>query len=367
MGKEKEDKAKGKKGKGKDKGKGKGKGKGKDKGNDTSNDKVKQTGKDKGNGKEKGKNKGAKWGEFIGFIYQEIPTTKTLLIKCWKATEEFGGEAVLPSWSNSVEAKVGDKISFDVEDMVQEGEGEPRPLAKNVSIRERGAGNVAKGPPPTDVRTQILYYLSDENLRTDKFFHDTIASSEGGWISTDIFLGCRRIKQLAATTKSIINGLRDAPGIEVHDAPGEEAVRRTSPSPPLEGSNAVAKKSVLAPSGVAKQNKIVPVQSSDMYAVGLVANKSVKEPCKFFITCEAIHERYGKDAFFESSQKPVGVDTGSLVVFKVPQDAEKGKNPKVTFIAKVAPLGAAVLAASGAGEVANVGQRKRNADGTLKS
>merc|ERR1712086_295819 len=260
-----------------------------------------------------------------------------------------------------------------------------------MGIRERGTGAVAKGPAPTDVRTQILYYMSDENLRTDKFFQEQIASSEDGWISTDVFLGCRRVKQLAATTKSIIDGLRGAPGIEVHDTPGEEAVRRTSPPPALEGSIPAAKtgsipaaktgsipaaktgsippwqKVVVAPSGVAKQSKIVPVQGSDMYAVGLVANKSAKEPCKFFITCEAVHEKYGKDAFFESSQKPVGVDIGSLVVFKVPQDAEKGKNPQVTFIAEVAPLGAAVLAASGAGEVTNVGQRKRNADGTLKS
>jgi len=171
-----EDKAKGKED---DKGKGKGKGKGKDavkgKGNNAVKDQPKDAGDDKqnqlvkgrGNGQTKGtlvfKSSqrpkrtfqfmfrfpvwgGEGWisrlaflrGPFVGFIYQEVAATKTLLIKSWKALEEFGDEAVIPQSCNYVGAKVGDKITFDVKEFAQEGEGKPRPMAKNVVIRERG-------------------------------------------------------------------------------------------------------------------------------------------------------------------------------------------------------------------------------------
>ena len=155
-------------------------------------------------------------GQFGGFIYQEAPDTKTLLIKSWGALEEFGDEAILPLSCNYVGAKIGDKITFDVKEMAQEGEGKPRPLAKNVVIRSRGhavAEGTVNGPALADVRSQVLYYISDENLRTDKFFQDVIAASEGGWIDTHFFLLCRRLKQLGASTKSIIESLRDVSGV----------------------------------------------------------------------------------------------------------------------------------------------------------
>jgi len=179
-------------------------------------------------------------GQFAGFIHQEIAATKTLLIKSWKAQEDFGDEVILPLWSNYIGAKVGDKITFDIGALAQEGEGKPRPMATNVIIREREqavephAPGIIMAPPHTDVRTQILYYMSDSNLRTDKFFQDIIAATKGGWISLDFLLLCKRLKQLGASKKSIIEALQDTPGLEVRDTPGQEAIRRTRRPPALE-------------------------------------------------------------------------------------------------------------------------------------
>jgi len=166
-------------------------------------------------------------------------STKTLIVKCWKVEEDHGQQAVIPAWNNPAKAKIGDRIGFDVDEMVQEGEGEPRPMASNVKIRgqvdESRRAALTKGNPPTDIKTQVLYYLSDENLRKDKFFHNIITETEGGWVSTECILGCRRMKQLGASTKLILDGVQGSPGFEIRRAAGKEAVRRTTPPPPLEG------------------------------------------------------------------------------------------------------------------------------------
>jgi len=94
-----------------------------------------------------------------------------------------------------------------------------------------------KKPEAEDLRGQVLYYLSDENLRRDKFFHDIITQTDGGWISADVFMGCPRVQKMGATPRAIIQALRlpdMAPGIEVNVAFGQEAVRRLTPPPPLD-------------------------------------------------------------------------------------------------------------------------------------
>lgn len=422
--------------KGKDKGKGKGKEGGKGKGKDKSREQgaEKGKGKSKDKGKDKGKAKGKDRGQYAGFVYQEIPATKTLLIKCWKANDEFGCEAVIPKWNNPNEAKVGDRISFDLEEMVQEGEGDPRPMACNVFIRERGADpHAGKNRPLTDVRTQVLFYLSDDNLKTDKFFQDIIAANEGGWIATTDILGCRRMKQLGASTKSIIECLRDATEVEVRDTPGKEAVRRKSPPPPLDeaaiaakgqgkakapiakapigkapigkapiakapiakapadkapiakapiGKSPIAKapiaKAPIAKAPIAKAKAAAPEkqgetasdeENPDIMYLGVVANQQKQEPQKFFVTCEAITEKFSRDATFLPSQQPLGVEIGSIVAFTVPADSQKFRNPQANFVAAVAPLGEAVLAAAGESwetQPVKVGQKKRTVDGDFK-
>jgi len=338
-------------------------------------------GKEKGKGKGKGKGYGKNdrnRGEHAGLVYQLVPTTKTLLIKSWKVVEEFGHEAVIPAWNNPAGAAVGDRISFDLEEMVQEGDGEPKPMATNVFVRgqvdEATKANLIKAaPPPTDVRSQVLYYLSDENLATDKFFHNIITETEGGWVSVSSILGCRRIKQLGASTKSVLEAVRNSPGIEVRDTTGQEAVRRTTPPPPLKGSAGVPapRKSPPPPQQATPPEEAstvtVSVSNSECFYAGLVANQTKTQPYKFFIKCEAVTEQFGRDACFLPNQKPPNVEVGSLVAFTVSAEAGTGRPPQAGFVAELAPLGAAVL--RGAGDSPGPGAqwgRKRTWDGSSK-
>lgn len=46
------------------------------------------------------------------------------------------------------------------------------------------------------IKKQIEYYLSDENLKDDKFFNSTIRDSVEGYIPLQIFLNCNKIKKM---------------------------------------------------------------------------------------------------------------------------------------------------------------------------
>eukprot|EP00930_Biecheleria_cincta_P015643 TRINITY_DN12979_c2_g1_i1.p1 TRINITY_DN12979_c2_g1~~TRINITY_DN12979_c2_g1_i1.p1 ORF type:complete len:498 (-),score=69.41 TRINITY_DN12979_c2_g1_i1:112-1605(-) len=85
------------------------------------------------------------------------------------------------------------------------------------------------------LRSQVEYYLSDNNLKIDAFFHDLISKSQGGWILITTFLSCPRIQFAGATAKEIIAALRFSRKLQLREWPdGEEAVRRFVPPPPLE-------------------------------------------------------------------------------------------------------------------------------------
>jgi len=85
------------------------------------------------------------------------------------------------------------------------------------------------------LKTQVLYYLSDENLQHDPFLQGVIASSKGGWIHCQVLQGCPRMQQLMASIPEILYALSEEPGLELRWSPeGSEAVRRTEAPPPLE-------------------------------------------------------------------------------------------------------------------------------------
>lgn len=46
----------------------------------------------------------------------------------------------------------------------------------------------------TQIREQIEYYLSDGNLRNDKFFREQIQADKEGWVLITHFLNCNKIK-----------------------------------------------------------------------------------------------------------------------------------------------------------------------------
>jgi len=329
----------------------------------------KASGKGVGNWKgqqAKGKGKGASPGKgksetFFGLVHQVGEKTGNMLVKSWKVSERYGQEAMIPKLANPAGAVLGDKISFEV----LEREDGARPLAVNIQVRGHvDLSATGAQAPANELRRQVLYYLSDDNLRTDKFFQGIIASNEGGWISMTTILGCPRMKQMKATCEGVFAALRGATEVELREAPaGEEALRRTSPPPPLDTSN-VREWGGGPPKGQAKgqakgeakgefgKGKGEPRAKGearpslpagepceDVYYAGVVKSQMRMEPRKLFISCDEISQAFGRDAYFLPSQKPKAVEVGSLVVFAVPADSEVGFSPQASFVAQLAPLG----------------------------
>lgn len=114
------------------------------------------------------------------------------------------------------------------------------------------------------LRSQVLYYMSDTNLRRDHYLHGIIASMPGGWLHLSVILNCRRMQQAEASLDELLEALRRsnpeqpapstpensvperAPGhsgqifdseleLELRDGPpSQEAVRRKQPLPLLD-------------------------------------------------------------------------------------------------------------------------------------
>jgi len=78
-------------------------------------------------------------------------------------------------------------------------------------------------PDPAVVRKQIEYYLSDENLRYDKFFHEKISASPEGWLDMGLVLSCNKMKAMRATLEDVLTALKGS-RIEVSD--GNASIRR---------------------------------------------------------------------------------------------------------------------------------------------
>merc|ERR1711865_427199 len=76
----------------------------------------------------------------------------------------------------------------------------------------------AKLTPPDmgTVRKQVEYYLSDDNLKHDKFFHDKITGDGEGWLAIELILSCNKMKALRATVEDVVASLKESK-IEIKD------------------------------------------------------------------------------------------------------------------------------------------------------
>lgn len=120
-----------------------------------------------------------------------------------------------------------------------EGEAAPK-VAVAVAVKGTTASDEPdskrlKSTPPDSavVKKQVEYYLSDDNLNHDKFFHDVISKSEGGWLDMALVLSCNKMKAMRATKEDVLGALKDSK-VEVREEP--LAVRRpgNAPLPNLE-------------------------------------------------------------------------------------------------------------------------------------
>jgi len=109
------------------------------------------------------------------------------------------------------------------------------PEAKKEEVAKEPDAKKPKLNPPAaaTVRKQVEYYLSDDNLRTDKFFSEKIRSTEEGWLDMSLILSCNKMKAMRATLDDVVAALKDSK-IEMKE--GNTAVRRpgNAPLPKLE-------------------------------------------------------------------------------------------------------------------------------------
>jgi hypothetical protein len=77
------------------------------------------------------------------------------------------------------------------------------------------------------LRCQVEYYLSDDNLQKDKFFHEKMSGDSQGYLDIDFILNCNKIKKVNATKEEIINACKLSSQLELSG----ERVRRSGNKP----------------------------------------------------------------------------------------------------------------------------------------
>lgn len=96
---------------------------------------------------------------------------------------------------------------------------------------EQGAGSPdAKRLKATPVdkavlRKQVEYYLSDQNLMYDKFFHEKITANAEGWLDMSLILSCNKMKAMRATKELVLEALEGS-SVEIKDDGTMTCVRR---------------------------------------------------------------------------------------------------------------------------------------------
>jgi hypothetical protein len=58
------------------------------------------------------------------------------------------------------------------------------------------------------LKGQIEYYLGDENLKKDKFFHEKISNDVDGFVELEHFMNCNKIKKMNATKENVVDAIK---------------------------------------------------------------------------------------------------------------------------------------------------------------
>ena len=65
------------------------------------------------------------------------------------------------------------------------------------------------------IKEQVEYYLSDENLKNDQFFHNKISEDVNGYLDLDFLLKCNKIKVAGWTKDELVEGIKLSEQIEL--------------------------------------------------------------------------------------------------------------------------------------------------------
>ena len=62
---------------------------------------------------------------------------------------------------------------------------------------------------------QVEYYLSDDNLSTDSFFHQKISESKEGYLNINLLLNCNKLKSLKTSCEEIGDAIKHSKLLEL--------------------------------------------------------------------------------------------------------------------------------------------------------
>jgi hypothetical protein len=83
------------------------------------------------------------------------------------------------------------------------------------------------------IKEQIEYYLSDENLKQDSFFHDKISENSNGYLDLDYLLKCNKIKKAGWTKEELIEGIKLSDIVELDNTNNKVRRKGNKPLPEL--------------------------------------------------------------------------------------------------------------------------------------
>lgn len=85
----------------------------------------------------------------------------------------------------------------------------------------------------SDLMKQCEFYMSDENLKHDPFFHNKITASENGFIPVEILLNCNKIKKLTNKLENVVEAISKSSKLEL-DSNKKLFKRKSNELPKLE-------------------------------------------------------------------------------------------------------------------------------------
>ena len=79
-------------------------------------------------------------------------------------------------------------------------------------------------PRLAEMTKQIEFYMSDQNLKTDKFFHNLISSSKDQFIPLNILLNCNKIQKMRPSMRDLEQAVQDSTFLDL--SPDKTSFRR---------------------------------------------------------------------------------------------------------------------------------------------
>jgi hypothetical protein len=240
------------------------------------------------------------------------PETAKEEAKAEEKTEVKPSEEAKPDAAPKTEAADTPKIAVAVKPAADSGEPEAKRLKPTP-------------PDPNAVRKQIEYYLSDDNLKYDKFFHEKISGSADGWLEVSLVLSCNKMKAMRATKEDVLAALK---GSKIEVKEDSLYIRRPGnlSLPTLESRPQHQKKSVAHAhdGGVIAVFKAIPAEQSWMQLKEKLREKLPNKVQLWYVsevtdksTCTVAAAPFENDQqFFEELQLEVG---GAKITSEVAQ------------------------------------------------